>query len=78
MGFTEFQPGFACEPEIKIIIIKEKKNIMKFSQAISRVRWFSFLEINVLKTISVLVLRVVELMWDRGQRWSSKCWSLKN
>jgi hypothetical protein len=39
--------------------------IMKFSRAISRVRWFSFLETNVSKIISVLVLRVVELMWVR-------------
>jgi hypothetical protein len=31
---------------------------MKFSWAISRVRWFSFVETNVSKTISVLVLRV--------------------
>jgi hypothetical protein len=34
---------------------------MKFSQAISQVRWCSFLETSVLKTIFVLVLRVVEL-----------------
>jgi hypothetical protein len=33
---------------------------MKFSQAISQVRWFSFVETNVSKTISVLVLRVVD------------------
>jgi hypothetical protein len=26
--------------------------------------WFSFSETNVSKTISVLVLRVVELMWQ--------------
>jgi hypothetical protein len=36
---------------------------MKFSRAISGVRWFSVVETNVSKTISVLVLRVVELMW---------------
>jgi len=30
--------------------------IMKFSQTISWVRWFNFLEINISKTISVLVL----------------------
>jgi hypothetical protein len=34
---------------------------MKFSRAISRIRWFSFVENKVSKTISVLVLRVVEL-----------------
>jgi hypothetical protein len=34
---------------------------MKFSRAISWVRWFSFVETNVSKTISVLVLRVVGL-----------------
>jgi hypothetical protein len=32
--------------------------IMKFSQAISQVRWFSFVETHISKTISVLVLRV--------------------
>jgi hypothetical protein len=32
---------------------------MKFSRAISRVRWFSFVETIVSKTVSVLVLRVV-------------------
>jgi hypothetical protein len=31
---------------------------MKFSWAISQVRWFSFLETSVLKVIAVLVLRV--------------------
>jgi hypothetical protein len=41
---------------------------MKFSRVISRVRWFSFLETNVSKTISVLVLKVVELMWIRWRR----------
>jgi hypothetical protein len=35
--------------------------IMKFSRSTSRVRWFGFLETNVSKTISVLVLRVVEV-----------------
>jgi hypothetical protein len=35
---------------------------MKFSRAISRVRWFSFVEANVSKTIFVLVLRVGELV----------------
>jgi hypothetical protein len=39
---------------------KDSHIIMKFSQAISQVRWFSFVETNVSKTISVLVLRVVE------------------
>jgi hypothetical protein len=34
-------------------------SIMKFSRAISSVRWFSFVETNVSKTISVLVFRVV-------------------
>jgi hypothetical protein len=42
--------------------IKQNKIIMKFSQAISWVRWFSFLQTNVSKAISVLILRVVELM----------------
>jgi hypothetical protein len=41
-----------------------KKNIMKFSWAISWVRWFSFVETNISKTISVLVLRVVELVFE--------------
>jgi hypothetical protein len=36
--------------------------IMKFSLAISRVRWFSFVETNILMIISVLVLRVLELI----------------
>jgi hypothetical protein len=35
---------------------------MKFSRAISWVRWFSFVETNVSETISVLILRVVELI----------------
>jgi hypothetical protein len=39
--------------------------ILKFSQVISQVRWFSLVETNVLKTISVLVLRVVEIIWVR-------------
>jgi hypothetical protein len=39
--------------------------VMKFSRAISRVRWFSFVETDVSKTISVLLLRVVELMRTR-------------
>jgi len=33
-----------------------------FSQAISQVKWLSFVETNISKTISVLVLRVVELI----------------
>jgi hypothetical protein len=43
--------------------LKKEYIIMKFSQAISWVRWFSFVETNVSKTISFLVLRLVELMW---------------
>jgi hypothetical protein len=35
---------------------------MKFSRVISRVRWFSLVETNVSKTISVLVLKVVEII----------------
>jgi hypothetical protein len=47
---------------------------MQFSQAIiSWVRWFSFVETNVSKTISVLVLRVVELMWVR---WTTQTFYL--
>jgi hypothetical protein len=42
--------------------------MMKFSRAISEVRWFSFLETDVSKTISVLVLRVVALNWVRWRR----------
>jgi hypothetical protein len=38
---------------------------MEFSRVISRVRWFSLVETNVSKTISVLVLRVVEIIWTR-------------
>jgi hypothetical protein len=34
---------------------------MKFFWVISWVRWFSFVETNVSKTISILVLRVAEL-----------------
>jgi hypothetical protein len=33
--------------------------MMKFSQAISQVKWLSGEKANVLKTISVLVLRVL-------------------
>jgi len=43
------------------LMLSQRVSIMKFSRAISRVRWFSFVETNVSKTISVLVLRVVEL-----------------
>jgi len=52
---------------------KPQTNIMKFSQAISWVRWFSFIETNVSKTISVLILRVVELMWVR---WTTQSFYL--
>jgi hypothetical protein len=44
------------------------RNIMKFSQVISRVRWFSFVETNVSKTISVLVLRVIEIIIRMDQK----------
>jgi hypothetical protein len=43
-------------------MLSRRVSILKISWAISRVRWSSFLETNVSKTISVLVLRVVELM----------------
>jgi hypothetical protein len=48
--------------DISTDLFKFGESLMKFSQAISWVRWFSFLETNVSKTISALVLRV-ELMW---------------
>jgi hypothetical protein len=35
---------------------------MKFSRVINRVRWFSLVETNVSRTISVLVLRVIEII----------------
>jgi hypothetical protein len=38
--------------------------MMKFSRAISRVKWFSGEQTNVSKTISVLVLRVLSLRTD--------------
>jgi hypothetical protein len=41
-------------------------SIMKFSRVISRVRWFSLVETNVWKTISVLVLRVVEIIYNNN------------
>jgi hypothetical protein len=43
------------------LTLSRRVSMMKFSRAISRVKWFSSLETNVSKTISVLVLRVVEL-----------------
>jgi hypothetical protein len=43
------------------LMLSRRVNLMKFSRAINLVRWFSFVETNVLKTISVLVLRVVNL-----------------
>jgi hypothetical protein len=46
---------------------------MKFSRVISRVRWFSFVETNVSKTISVLLLRVVEIIWVR---WTTQSFYL--
>jgi hypothetical protein len=36
---------------------------MKFSRAISRVKWLSGEKTNVSKTISVLVLRVLVWLW---------------
>jgi hypothetical protein len=38
---------------------------MKFSRVISRVRWFRLVETYISKTISVLVLRVVKIIWVR-------------
>jgi hypothetical protein len=46
---------------------------MKFSRVISRVRWFSFEETNVSKTISVLGLRVVQIIWVR---WTTQSFYL--
>jgi hypothetical protein len=46
---------------------------MKFSRVISRVRWFSLVETIVSKTISVLVLRVVEIIWVR---WTTQSFYL--
>jgi hypothetical protein len=46
---------------------------MKFSRVISQVRWFSFIETNVSKTISVLVLRVAEIIWVR---WTTQSFYL--
>jgi hypothetical protein len=42
--------------------------MMKFSQAISRVKWFSGEKTNVSKTISVLVLRVLVWLCLEGGR----------
>jgi hypothetical protein len=47
--------------------------IMKFSWFISQVRWFSLVETNVSKTISVLVFRVVEIIWVR---WTTQSFYL--
>jgi hypothetical protein len=47
--------------------------IMKFSRFISQVRWFSFVETNISKTISVLILRVVEIIWVR---WTTQSFYL--
>jgi hypothetical protein len=46
---------------------------MKLSRVISRVRWFSLVETKVSKTISVLVLRVVEIIWVR---WTTRSFYL--
>jgi hypothetical protein len=46
---------------------------MKFSRVIIRVRWFSFVETNVSKTISVLVIRVAEIIWVR---WTTQSFYL--
>jgi hypothetical protein len=46
---------------------------MKFSRVISQVRWFSLVETNISKTISVLVLRVVEIIWVR---WTTQSFYL--
>jgi hypothetical protein len=37
-------------------MLSRRVSIVKFSRAISRVRWFSFVETNVSNTISVLVV----------------------
>jgi hypothetical protein len=39
------------------------QNLMKFSQAISQVKWLNGEKTNVLKTISVLVLRLLIWIW---------------
>jgi hypothetical protein len=46
---------------------------MKFSRVISQVRWFSFVETSVSKIISVLLLRVVEIIWVR---WTTQSFYL--
>jgi hypothetical protein len=46
-------------------MLSRRVSIIRFSRVISRVRWFSLVETNVPKTISVLVLRVVEIIWVR-------------
>jgi len=51
--------------EVRTEVLNISVFVMKFSRAISRVRWFSFVETDVSKTISVLLLRVVELMRTR-------------
>jgi hypothetical protein len=49
---------------MKFRIPKKVGNLMKFSRAISRVKWLSGEQTNVSKTISVLVLRVLVLQMN--------------
>jgi hypothetical protein len=55
------------------LMLSRRGSIMKFSRVISRVRWFSLVETNVSKTISVLVLRVTEIIWVR---WTTQSFYL--
>jgi hypothetical protein len=45
--------------ELTYILLIFSFNMMKFSQAFSQVKWLSSEKTNILKTISVLVLRVL-------------------
>jgi hypothetical protein len=49
--------------------------MMKFSRAISRVKWLSGEKTNVSKTISVLVLRVLVCL--RSGKGGGGCWSVE-
>jgi hypothetical protein len=60
---SEVHSGSNFSKKLCLIAFEQHFNMMKFSQAISQVKWLSGEKTNISKTISVLVLRV--LVWDR-------------
>jgi hypothetical protein len=57
--YTASQPRRQRLKSLYNLMLSRRVSIMKFSRVISRVSWFSLVETNVSKTISVLVLFLV-------------------